>query len=80
MPLIGVRISWLMLARNSLLARLAVSAWWLASRNSASTRFCRVMSVITPRMPPTSPCPPVKSVLLRITSRTSPLGWTTCAS
>jgi len=30
MPFIGVRISWLMLARNSLLARLAASAASLA--------------------------------------------------
>ena len=36
MPFIGVRISWLMLARNSLLARLAASAASLASRSSAS--------------------------------------------
>ena len=34
----GVRISWLMLARNSLLARLAASAASLLSRNSLSTR------------------------------------------
>ena len=33
MPFIGVRISWLMLARNSLLARLAASA---ASRGAAA--------------------------------------------
>ena len=34
----GVRISWLMLARNSLLARLAASAASLALCNSASAR------------------------------------------
>ena len=34
-PFIGVRISWLMLARNSLLARLAASAAVLASRSAA---------------------------------------------
>ena len=34
MPFIGVRISWLMLARNSLLARLAASAASLLSRSS----------------------------------------------
>ena len=36
MPFMGVRISWLMLARNSLLARLAASAASLACAN------CRV--------------------------------------
>ena len=35
-PFMGVRISWLMLARNSLLARLAASAASLASRSSSS--------------------------------------------
>ena len=40
-PFIGVRISWLMLARNSLLARLAPSATSLAIRSSAeATRSC----------------------------------------
>ena len=38
MPFIGVRISWLMLARNSLLARLAASAASLASRSSSCER------------------------------------------
>ena len=33
-PFMGVRISWLMLARNSLLVRLASSALSLAVRNS----------------------------------------------
>src|SRR5581483_8797806 len=37
MPFMGVRISWLMLARNSLLARLAV---WAASLNEASVSSC----------------------------------------
>jgi CheY-like chemotaxis protein len=36
MPLIGVRISWLMLARNSLLARFAASAVRFASRSCIS--------------------------------------------
>ena len=36
MPFMGVRISWLMLARNSLLARLAASAASLAARSSAA--------------------------------------------
>ncbi len=38
MPFIGVRISWLMFARNSLLARLAASAVSLAARSSAAAR------------------------------------------
>ncbi len=40
MPFIGVRISWLMFARNSLLARFAASAasFALASASSASLR------------------------------------------
>ena len=41
---IGVRISWLMLARKSLLARLAASAASLAARSSSATRFCSVTS------------------------------------
>ena len=43
-PLSGVRISWLILARNSLLARLAFSAASLAWRSSASACFRAVMS------------------------------------
>jgi hypothetical protein len=35
-PFIGVRISWLMVARNSLFARVAASAW---SRARASASF-----------------------------------------
>jgi hypothetical protein len=35
MAFIGVRISWLMLARKALLARLAASARWLASASWA---------------------------------------------
>ena len=49
-PFIGVRISWLMLARNSLLARLAASAASLAARNCASALFRSVMSLTTPRI------------------------------
>src|SRR5437879_11276712 len=45
-PFMGVRISWLMLARNSLLARLAASAACLAFCNSASARFLEVMSIM----------------------------------
>ncbi|MNY18894.1 hypothetical protein D3C86_1523030 [compost metagenome] len=39
----GVRISWLMVARKVVLARLAASAWSLASR-SASSRCLRSFS------------------------------------
>ena len=55
MPFIGVRISWLMLARNSLLARLAASAASLARRSSSSARLRSVMSRM---MPMTRPFPP----------------------
>ena len=44
----GVRISWLMFARNSLLARTAASAASLASRSAASARLRSVMSRETP--------------------------------
>ena len=45
MAFIGVRISWLMLARNSLLARLAASAASRARRASSSARLRTVTSV-----------------------------------
>ncbi len=51
----GVRISWLMVARKSLLARLALSACCLASRSASSSRLRSVMSIqpsITPLMAP----------------------------
>ena len=41
---IGVRISWLMLARNSDLLRLALSAAAIAALRVASARFCAVTS------------------------------------
>ena len=47
-PFSGVRISWLMLARNSDLARVACSAASLASSSSASTRFRSPMSLSMP--------------------------------
>ncbi|MNY52995.1 hypothetical protein D3C86_1887160 [compost metagenome] len=53
MAFIGVRISWLMVARNRLLATLASSAWSLAWRNSATRRLRSVISTqpqIRPRM------------------------------
>ena len=48
MPFMGVRISWLMLARNSLLARLAISATCLARTNFDSASLRAVMSVPEP--------------------------------
>ena len=48
MPFMGVRISWLMLARNSLLARLAASAASLACCNSPSACLRSVMSSSVP--------------------------------
>ena len=47
MPFSGVRISWLMLARNSLLAPLAASAASFALRNSRSAALAAVTSRIT---------------------------------
>ena len=51
-PFIGVRISWLMLARNSLFARLAASAASRACRSSSSARLCAVMSLYVDTKPP----------------------------
>ena len=44
---IGVRISWLMLARKSLLARLAATAASRASFSSSAIRFCSETSRAT---------------------------------
>ena len=43
-PFIGVRISWLIVARNSLFARLAACAASLACTSSVSTRLRSLMS------------------------------------
>ena len=51
----GVRISWLMLARNSLLARLAASAASLALWSSSSICFRSVMSMNATTAPTTFP-------------------------
>ena len=48
MAFIGVRSSWLMVERKSLLARLAASAASRASRNSSSNCFWAVMSTLAP--------------------------------
>lgn len=42
---IGVRISWLMVARKTLFARFASSAWRIASRNWRARRSRSVMSI-----------------------------------
>src|SRR4029434_2124247 len=44
----GVRSSWLIMARNSDFARLALSAWSLVRSNSASAALRSVMSKTTP--------------------------------
>ena len=50
-PFIGVRISWLMLARNSLFARAAASAASLARRSSSCARSSQVVSCVTAMSP-----------------------------
>ena len=47
-PFIGVRISWLMLARKSLLARLAAEACSVAATSAARAASCAVMSWMEP--------------------------------
>ena len=47
---IGVRISWLIVARNALFARFAASAASFAATSSASSRLYSVMSCVTPHM------------------------------
>ncbi len=68
---IGVRISWLMFARNSVFARLAA---WAASRaavSSASARFLSPMSREMETNPATSP--PLRRIeVRRATQKTSP--------
>ena len=51
----GVRISWLMLARKALLARLAASAASLAIRNASAACLRSVMSREMPKVPTTRP-------------------------
>ena len=55
-PLSGVRISWLILARNSDLALFPKSASSLACNNAASIFFCSVISLVTPTSPVIFPC------------------------
>ena len=54
-PLIGVRISWLMLARNSDLAREASIAPSSACWRASSARMRALTSFATPRKPVTDP-------------------------
>ncbi len=53
-PFRGVRISWLILARNSLLARLAASARRTAASSSSAWRFMSVISMRRPITPPSA--------------------------
>ena len=50
MPFMGVRISWLIMARNSDLVRAAASAASLAARSSASCFLAVVMSLTATNM------------------------------
>jgi len=52
MAFMGVRISWLTLARNSSFARFAASAASLACRNSTSCCLRSMPSAITPATDP----------------------------
>ena len=56
-PFMGVRISWLMLARNSLFAFVAASAASFASISAASARFSSVTSRVRPTSPIVPPLP-----------------------
>ncbi len=58
MAFIGVRISWLMLARKALLAWLAASASSLDRRSASSDSLRREMSVMKAMKPPALPLLP----------------------
>ena len=87
-PFIGVRISWLMLARNSLLAALASSARVVisvdrltaasrrrfVSASSAAARLRAVMSLEMPNVPTTLPSLPVRGSLVVDAHASRPLG------
>ena len=79
-PFMGVRISWLMLARNSLLARLAASAASLAWCNSVSVRLRPVMSRDTPNVPTMSPFRSRSGILVVETQVAWPSGQTSFSS
>jgi len=57
MAFMGVRISWLMLARKSLFARVAASTASLAAASSRSVSLRWVMSTKVPISPPGLPSP-----------------------
>ena len=59
MPFIGVRISWLMFARNSLLSRFADSAALLAMRSSSCVRCRSVLSLLMTATPVTPSGPQI---------------------
>ena len=74
-PFIGVRISWLMAARNSLFAALAASARFLARRSSSSARRRSVMSEPTPRKKSALPSSSKEALSRHSCHRSSPSGW-----
>ena len=74
MAVSGVRISWLVLARNSLFARLAASAAERASTSSSAARFFSVMSRRKPlNSTPSAVCTGAieSSTVMRVPSRRS---------
>ena len=77
-PFRGVRISWLILARNSLLARLAISAASL-SLIRASARLRSVMSLVTACMPTIRPSPSTV-MLTRVSPQNVLPSFRTCSS
>ena len=77
MAFIGVRISWLMLARNELLARLALSATSLAWRSASAAWCSSVMSSIRTSIVPTSASSRVACIRAQ---NTVPSRRTNCAS
>ena len=72
-PFIGVRISWLMLARKSLLTRLASSAASLAATMARSASLRAVMSVRIAMYCVMRPCSPVSGTRVALTQYRSPL-------
>ncbi len=78
-PFIGVRISWLILARNSDLARSASSARCCASLSSCSRALSSVMSVLEPNRC-TEPSIATSRPLRVISWRRLPSRWVTASS
>ena len=62
-PFIGVRISWLMLARNSDFSRDASIAWACATARSSSMRLRSVMSLKVITAPVASPVTAASSTI-----------------